>query len=117
MTLPHSLFPCPNRRRTASSTPSCRAGYPQTPSHLQPIENGRPVSAFIAEKSFEEEDIGVDLGGGDEPSTEVATSGGAGRTKRWAGGTPPLRPNRGGGLLTIGETKGLSKEVPALDGK
>ena len=50
-----------------------------------PIEDGRPESAFIAEKSFEEEDIGVDLGGGDEPSTEVATSGGAGRTKRWGG--------------------------------
>ena len=66
-------------------TPSCRAGYPQTPSHPQPIENGRPESAFITEKSFEEEDIGVDLGGGDEPSTEVSTSGGAGRTKRWGG--------------------------------
>ena len=60
-------------------------GDSQTPSHSQPIENGRPESAFIAEKSFEEEDIGVDLGGGDEPSTEVATSGGAGRTKRWGG--------------------------------
>ena len=73
-----------------------------------PIEDGRPESAFIAEKSFEEEDIGVDLGGGDEPSTEVATSGGAGRTKRWGGRDAASSSKPMWRVLTNGETEELS---------
>ena len=81
---------------------------PQTPSPPLPIEDGRPESAFIAEKSFEEEDIGVDLGGGDEPSTEVATSGGAGRTKRWGGRDAASSSKPMWRVLTNGETEELS---------
>ena len=96
---PFSSSPNPTAGRRRRRRRHCCAGnLPRRRRLPLPIEDGRPESAFIAEKSFEEEDIGVDLGGGDEPSTEVATSGGAGRTKRWAGGTPPLRPNRCGGL-------------------
>ena len=75
-----------------------RAALPSRRRRPQPIEEGRPESTFITGESFEEENLTSSSAG--IPS-ELTTSGGAGRTKRWAGGTPPLRPNRCGGLRRL----------------
>ena len=113
MILPHFLYPSHfptaggrrRRRRRVRAAPQDAAAR----SRSKKAVRSPPSSPTKA--SRKKVDVGL---GGDEPESVRATSGGAGRTKRWAGGTPPLRPNRGGGLRRFG--KELRLEVPALDG-
>ena len=98
MILPHFSFPCPGRRRAASSTPPCTRGLPlKTP---PPAADRRRPSGVHRHRRRKLRGRKSDVEFG-RVLSELMTSGGAGRTKRWAGGTPPLRPNRCGGLRRL----------------
>ena len=92
MILPHFSFPMSLPPEGGVVDAAVYARPPSRRRRPQPIEEGRPVSTFITDESFEKENPTSNS------ASELVTSGGAGRTKRWAGGTPPLCPNRCGGL-------------------